>query len=153
MRSAGPFTARPPINGLTATHGTRRRTSASRIAETARIGSIDTYGLLGAMSSSSAESIASRTPGAGTADSLPSKRTRSASSRCPRATNHSWNGNSPAAVPIHVRNRSSVAGSRRVVTPSDAKMRAVTAESGSPRAQRLRAHEVQAEIAVAQAEP
>ncbi len=59
------MTARPPISGLTATQGTRRRSSAARIGSTARIGPIETYGLLGAITISSALSSASSTPGAG----------------------------------------------------------------------------------------
>ena len=120
------------MSGLTATQGTRRRPIASRIADTARIGSIETNGLLGARRSRSAAAIASSTPGAGVAVSAPSKRTASTSSRCPRATNHSWNGNSPAGVSIHVRRRSSVAGSSGASTPNAAASRAVTLESGSP---------------------
>ena len=40
MRSAGPFTARPPTMGLSAT--TLRRASASRTPSSARMGSMDT---------------------------------------------------------------------------------------------------------------
>ena len=71
IRSAGPLTARPPISGLTATHGTVRRSSALRISATARIGPIETYGLLGATSSTSAASSASTTPGARAASGAP----------------------------------------------------------------------------------
>ena len=153
IRSAGPFTARPPISGLTATHGTRRCASASRSSRTARIGQTETYGLLGASRIRSASAIASSTPGAGRAASSPSKRTASTSSRCPRATNHSWNGNVPAGVSSQVRSRSSVAGSSRAATPSAVASRAVTAESGSPDAQRLCSHEMEPEITVAEREP
>ena len=61
---------------------------------------------------SSAPAMASSTPGAGRAVSSPSKRTASTSSLCPRATNHSWNGNVPAGVSSQVRSRSSVAGNK-----------------------------------------
>ena len=132
IRSAGPFTARPPMSGLTATQGTRRCSSASRTSLTARIGPIETYGLLGASRIRSAPPIASSTPGAARASSSPSKRTASTSSRCPRATNHSWNGNLPAGVSSQVRSRSSVAGSSRAATRSAFASRAVTPESGSP---------------------
>ena len=92
-----------------------------------------TNGLLGAIAIRSAASSASSTPGAGRAASAPSKRTPSTSSRWPRATNHSWNGSSPAGVASHVRRRSSVAGSSAGSSPKARAIRAVTAESGSPR--------------------
>ena len=152
IRSAGPLTARPPTSGLTATHGTRRAASAARISATARIGQMLTYGLLGAITIS---------VGAGErlehARGGPRRRPRSGrastSSRWPRATNHSWNGKLPAGVSIQVRSRSSVAGRIAASIPS---------ARGEPRrhrrerlagAQRLRAHEVQAEVAVAEPEP
>ena len=47
--SVGPFTARPPTSGLTATQRTRRASSADRIAGTARIGQMLTYGFDGAI--------------------------------------------------------------------------------------------------------
>ena len=64
IRAAGPVTAAPPTSGLTATQRARRRSSASRIAATARIGPIERYGLLGAKRMASAASSAARTPGA-----------------------------------------------------------------------------------------
>ncbi len=82
IRSAGPFSARPPTIGLTATLGTLRRSSAALMSATARIGQIEMNGLLGAITITSAASIASSTPGAGVAVASPSKRTRSTSSRC-----------------------------------------------------------------------
>ena len=134
IRSAGPLIARPPISGLTATDGTRRRSTAARTSSTARIGQMLMNGLLGQTTIRSACSIASTTPDAGVASSSPSKRTRSTSSVWRRATNHSWNGNEPSGVSIQVRRRSSVAGSSRASTPNAAASRAVTAESGSPAA-------------------
>jgi hypothetical protein len=85
IRSAGPFTARPPTRGLTATAGARRASRALRIPSTARIGQTLTYGFDGAITIASAFASASTTPGAGAAASAPSKRTPSTSSRCPRA--------------------------------------------------------------------
>ena len=60
----------------------------------------------------------------------------------------------PAGVSSHV--RSGIVGRRQqsaASRPSRAASRAVTAESGSPRAEGLRAHEVEAEVAVAEPEP
>ena len=76
IRAAGPVTAAPPTSGLTATQRARRRSSASRIAATARIGPIERYGLLGAKRMPSAASSAARTPGAASASSAPSYSTR-----------------------------------------------------------------------------
>ena len=74
-------------------------------------------------------------------------------SLCCRPTNHSWSENAPAGVSTIVRSRSSVAGRTRTSTPNAAAIRAVTADSGSPGAQRLRPHEVEPEVAVAELEP
>jgi len=94
---------------------------------------MDTNGLLGAMTISSALSNASSTPGAGVAVGSPSKRTRSTSSRCSRATNHSWKANDPAGVSTHVRRASSVAGSNVRGNPKAVASLPVTVERGSPR--------------------
>ena len=110
-------------------------------------------GLLGAMTISSAPSSASSTPGAGVAVASPSKRTRSTSSRCCRATNHSWNGKEPAGVSIHVRSASSVAGSSVTSTPRACRQPAGHRRQRLAAAQRLRADEVEAEVAVAELEP
>ena len=64
-RSAGPFTGRPAMIGLTPTTRSRRATSASRTPGTARIGPIEITGLLGHTSTVSASAIASSTPGRG----------------------------------------------------------------------------------------
>ena len=69
----GPFRARPPTIGLTATLGTLRRSSAALMSATARIGQIEMNGLPGAITITSAASIASSTPGAGVAVASPSK--------------------------------------------------------------------------------
>src|SRR5688500_10493801 len=64
--SAGPFSGAPLTIGVTAiTHGCDR--NASLTPGSARIGPIDTTGLLGQTITVSASSIASSTPGAGLA--------------------------------------------------------------------------------------
>src|SRR6185436_3005972 len=74
-RSAGPFTGRPPMIGLTPTTRSRRATSTSRIPGTARMGPIEITGLLGHTMIVSAASSASSTPGPGRASSAPAKLT------------------------------------------------------------------------------
>ena len=61
--------------GLTAAIFPRARESASRMPGTARMGAMLVTGLLGAMMTASAETIASITPGAGSASEAPAKRT------------------------------------------------------------------------------
>ena len=94
-----------------------------------------------------------RTPGAGAAASAPSKRTPSTSSRCPRATNHSWNGNEPAACRSTCaaarRSRAAAAPRRRTRRAS----RAVTVESGSPARRAAVRTRWMPEVAVAEREP
>ena len=110
-----------------------------------------TYGLEGAITIASAPASASSTPGAGAR--LPSKRTPSTSSRWPRATNHSWNGKLPAGVSIQVRSRSSVAGRIVGLDPERAGEPSRHGRERLAGAQRLRPHEVEPEIAVAEPEP
>ena len=110
-------------------------------------------GLLGAITISSAPASASSTPGAGVAVASPSKRTRSTSSRCWRATNHSWNGNEPAGVSTQVRRASSVAGSSVTSTPSACASLPVTADSGSPLRSACVRTRCTPEIAVTELEP
>ena len=154
-RSAGPFTARPPISGLTATHGTRRASSAladrrdgqDRPDADVRVARRDQDHV-----------GAARAPRARPAPAARRRRHRSGrpstSSRWPRATNHSWKGNAPAGVvddraqPVVGRGEQRGCRARRARAS-----RAVTAESGSPATQGLRAHEVQPEVAVAEPEP
>ena len=108
-----------------------------------------TYGLLGRdQRSASAPASASSTPGAGAAS--PSKRTASTSSRWPRATNHSWKANAarrrvdPGAQPVVGRRAGSPSRPR---APREADRDRRERLAG---AQRLRAHEVETEIAVAE---
>ena len=90
------------------------------------------YGLLGAITTTDAASIAAATPGAGFAKAAPSKRRLSTASLARRPTNHSCSDRGPAGVSTIVRSRWSVAGRIRTATPSAAAIRAVTADSGSP---------------------
>ena len=105
------------------------------------------------MTTTSASSIASTTPGAGRDSSAPSKRTPSTRSACRRRTNHSWKSSSPSAVWIFVRRRSSVAGRRRTPTPRP------SGELLGHRGERLaflqqsRAQHVEARVLVAEREP
>ena len=151
IRSAGPFIARPPTSGLTATHGTRRCSSPPRISPTARIGPILMNGLLGRSAISSAPSIASRTPGAGTGRLLPDEADGSTSSRCPRATNHSWNGNPRRRVDP---------GAKRRPSPAAAASRGGgAAQAGGQVGERLAGakslgpNEMQTDVPVAELEP
>src|SRR5262245_40227445 len=75
IRSAGPFSARPPTMGDTATTDSRRAVSPSRTPARARSGPMDTTGFDGAITTTSADAIASSTPGAARAVSMPSNRT------------------------------------------------------------------------------
>ena len=69
--SAIPRTGAPPMMGETPTTGPAAARSASRMPGMARIGAIETTGLLGASSTASALVRASVTPGAGFAESAP----------------------------------------------------------------------------------
>ena len=60
IRSAGPFRAAPPTIGDTATTDSRRSASSSSTPRNARIGPIDTIGFDGAITTTSAVSIAAR---------------------------------------------------------------------------------------------
>ena len=133
IRSAGPLTARPPISGLTATAGTRRAASASRIAVDREDRADRDVRVARRDEQQFRLRRAPRGPRARAAAS-PSKRTASTSSRWPRATNHSWNGNSPAGVSSQVRSRSSVAGKTCVSIPSAAASRPVTPRAALPTA-------------------
>jgi hypothetical protein len=83
-----PARGRPPTIGEIPTTG--RPATASLRLSTARIGPIDTTGLDGQITTTSASSIASITPGAGDAVSTPSNRIALTSSRAPRRTQYSW---------------------------------------------------------------
>ena len=95
-RSAGPFTGRPAMIGLTPTTRSRRATSASRTPATARIGPIEITGLLGHTSTVSAledgvDHAGRRGGGVGAVEvhaDAPAVRTRS-------RTNHSCIASSP----------------------------------------------------------
>ena len=74
-----PSTGAPPRMPAKPTTGAGLARRASRIPGTARIGPIETTGLLGATRIRSAAAIASATPGAGRADSMPTRVIASAS--------------------------------------------------------------------------
>ena len=153
IRSAGPFTARPATIGLTATQGTRRE--RERVADRrARRGSARC-----SRRGCSARSRARRRRRAPRARPAPGARRRrrgirlaSTSSRWPRATNHSWNANEPAGVASQVRTgrRWPAAGGRRARPPGQP-----LRDGGErlARTERLRPHEVQPEVEVAEPEP
>ena len=126
--------------------------TASRTPATARIGSSEMNGFEGASSTRSAPEMAASTPGAGAR-----RRRRSGSPRrvgsARRRTSQSWKGSAPWSVSITVRSRPSVAGMTVAGTPSRAATSATIADSGSPARRRARAHEVQADVAVAEDEP
>src|SRR4051794_32654769 len=95
--SVGPFTARPPTNGLTATTGPLAAASASRIPGTDRIGPIEMTGFDGPTTITSAPAIASRTAVGGRAASMPRSSTPSTGPAAPWTIMNSWNGSqSPA---------------------------------------------------------
>src|SRR5216684_3750754 len=70
----GPATAVLPIIGLTAATGARVCLMASMMPGTARMGPMLVTGLLGASNTTVADMMASITPGAGSAFSIPAKR-------------------------------------------------------------------------------
>src|SRR5205814_1338346 len=127
-----PRTGAPPMIGDTPTTGAPPRTSASRSSVTARIGAIDTTGLLGATSTTSASASASSTPGAGLAASAPTKTNRSAGSSARYRIHHSWKCSARPPVTTWVSTRSSVAGSSRTPGRHRAHSASVTADSGYP---------------------
>ena len=86
-RGGGLSTASPWTIGLTATTG--RAKIASRTPGSERIGSIETYGFEGPITTSSARARASRTPAAGGGQA--SKRTRRTGGCARWRTNHCWN--------------------------------------------------------------
>ena len=141
------------IGAMATTSSRRRASTAARTPSTARIGSSEMNGFDGASTMRSAFAIASSTPGAGRAPGVPSKRSARTAGAARRPTNHSWKPSSPSSVVTRVRSRSSVAGSSRTPTPSCRATSAMTADRGSPARRRSRAHEVQADVAVAEDEP
>ena len=123
--------------GETATVRSRAAVTASRTSLTASTGSMEMSGFDGAMTTHSAWSIASSTPGPGLASSAPSKRMARTGTECCRCTKYSWKPisvgrpSSPSIVSM-VRSRSSVAGSSTSPSPQPAVTSAVTCESGAP---------------------
>ena len=139
IRAVGPLRAAPATMGDTATLPSRRAATASRTPGTASTGSIDTTGLDGAITTTSADSMASRTPGPGRAASIPSKRTFDTATPWPSLTKYSWKPTSApppsaAASVTRVSIGSSLTGSTRHFRPRAAAMRAVISLNGRPRA-------------------
>ena len=132
IRSAGPLIVVPRIIGLTPTTIARVSRSASRTPATASRGPILTTGLLGAIAMRSASRIASSTPGAAVALSIPPKRIARTSSSVRRFTKYSWNVSVPASVSTIVRMRSSDTGSRRSSRPNASTIVCVTSDSVAP---------------------
>ena len=135
-RSAMPASGRPPTIGEIPTTGLRATASLS--PSTARIGPIETTGLDGQITTASARSSASPTPGAGVATSTPSKRMALTSSRAPRSTQYSWKCRSISCPTETTSSRVSTGCSligRIVDTMSNrAATRAVTSDNPSPSA-------------------
>ena len=154
MRSAGPFTARPPISGLIATQGALRRSSAPRISgdredrpdRDVRIARRDQDHVRRVDRLDDARARA-----------RPSARPCSAPRR-PRRGGHgrrtrSGTGTSrQASRGTFARDRRSRAGA---APPARARVRSARSPrvSGIAVAQELRAHEMQADVAVAELEP
>ncbi len=97
--AAGPLTVCPPIMGETARTVFAAR--AGRRPASARIGSILTQGLDGHTTIASAFSIASKTPGAGCASSIPANRKPLTFGSQFRWTKYSWKGQLPILQGIH----------------------------------------------------
>ena len=151
--ASGPLTARPAIIGEIATTRSRRATSASRTPvdredrverdERVRRREHDHVRRRGGRRARRAQ-VARAGPRSGRA------RTRSTARR---PTSHCWNSSSPSSVPMRVRSRSSVAGSSRIAEAEP------PGDVGGDRRQRLAgaqalaAHEVEADVAVAEDEP
>ena len=132
MAASGPLTARPPTRGLTATTG--RRPRASRTPSRARIGSTDTYGLEGPITTTSAASIAGSRPGAGAEE--PSQKTRVTRGAPRRPTSQPWKSSTPSSVCRRVGRGVSHIGSTCGPTPSARQRSAVIAVSLSPASSR-----------------
>ncbi len=98
----------------------------------ARIGPIDTTGLDGATITTSAEAMASSTPGAGVDAATPrySNERAAMDARC--RVHHSWKCMVPPSVTTWVSTSSSVAGIRRTPSGQREVMRAVASLRGSP---------------------
>jgi hypothetical protein len=125
--------------GETPTTGARVPRSASRTPGTPRMVPIETTGLLGGSRTTSAVRIASRTPGAGRAVSMPSARIRRAGTAACSRTHHSWKwiARKPSASSIStcVSTRSSLMGSSRTPSSGNSQRshsRAVTSVSVNP---------------------
>ncbi len=110
----------------------RRAATASRTPGTARIVPIDTTGLEGQITIVSASAIASSTPGAGTAASMPSNTMLSICSAAPCLTRYSWKVRTPSGVVMRLRTGSSVIGITCATTPSRAQISAVIIDSAAP---------------------
>src|SRR5229473_2186564 len=94
--SEGPFRDLPPTMGQTAKTFSLWARSWSRTWGTARIGQMLISGLLGQMMMRSASRMASRTPGAGFADSAPAKRMPRTTGSARRFTRYSWKWSGPS---------------------------------------------------------
>ena len=93
----GPFSDRPPTNGLTATTGAGAPATASRIPGSARIGPIEMTGFDGPITIRSQEASAARTSSVGRARSTPCNATPSTGGEAPATIMYSWNGHSRPA--------------------------------------------------------
>ena len=101
----------------------------------------------------SAAAIASSTPGAGRASSIPTNSIRSIVSAAPCLTRYSWKVRVPAGVVMRLRTGSSVIGRSVAATPRRAQISAVTSLRRRPLAEADGAVDVGRQVAVAEAEP
>ena len=130
-----PRTGAPPTIGDRPITGAAVARRASAIPGTARITPIETTGLLGGRSTTSASDSASRTPGAGVEVAAPTTSKLAAGTSACSRTHHSWKwtvrpSDSVTCVSIGV----SVAGSSWTPGCHRSHSRRVTSESGTPAA-------------------
>ena len=101
----------------------------------------------------SAASMASMTPGAGSASDAPAKRTEFTGSWYQRCTKYSSKLNSPTGVSMRVSTRESLMGRTRALTPSFSEITAVASESVLPSASRRERSKMHGQVAVASVKP
>ena len=126
--------------------------TSARTPSSVRIGSIDTYGLDGAMTTRSALAMASSTSGVVMRAPSYSSSAMRGTARLP--TSQSWkSSHSPSSVRRRVARGESDIGRMRCRTPSDDAMDAVIVVSRLAAASSFGPHEMRAEISIAELEP
>ena len=130
-----PRTGWPPMIGETPTTGASVAARAARTPGTASTGPMETTGLEGASTTTSAPPIASSTPGAGRAPSIPRRWKARAGAAARRRTHHSWKcTTSPVTSSTWVSTSSSLIGSSATPVVKRSHSRATTCEAVAPRA-------------------